>query len=215
VGQHTRVAAGSATPLIEPLRPDRLVQARDVLAEAFRDNPLNEAVIGADASRRLLANRHGMAAMLPVAAGLEVAHTASCGGRVVGVLVGSPPELHPLPPPSPRARLRCWLGQGWRVARRWAEVYELLSVLHPPEPHWYLGSLGVAPASQGRGIGGALLGEFLARVDRDALPAYLETDRAEAVRFYERAGFAVLAEIPVLDVPIWSLWRVGRRPAEA
>jgi ribosomal protein S18 acetylase RimI-like enzyme len=183
-----------------------------VLAAAFRDNPLNTAVIGSDPGRRLRANRHGMGAMLPVAVELGIASAGLRRGLVCGILVATPPGLHPLPPPPLRTRVRAWLGQGWHVARRWSEVFEQLEALHPLEPHWYLGTLGVAPAFQGRGVGGALLGAFLARVDRDALPAYLETDRAEAVRLYERSGFAVLGQTEVLGVRIW---RMGRPAAAA
>ena len=49
---------------------------------------------------------------------------------------------------------------------------EELHRVHPVLSHWYLGLLGVAPEYQGRGLGGALLGDFLARVDRDQAPAY-------------------------------------------
>jgi ribosomal protein S18 acetylase RimI-like enzyme len=209
VPQHTRIHGAAATPTLEPLSPARLSEARDVLAAAFRDNPLNTAVIGSDPGRRLRANRHGMGAMLPVAVEHGIARAALCGGRLSGVLVAAPPGRHPLPPPPLPTRLRTWLGQGWHVARRWAEVFERLDALHPDEPHWYLATLGVAPDRQGRGVGRALLGEFLALVERDALPAYLETDRRAAVRLYEASGFAVLSQTAVLGVTIWLM---GRRP---
>ena len=89
-------------------------------------------------------------------------------------------------------------------------MFDALNALHPAEPHSYLGTLGVAPRLQGRGVGTALLRHWLARVDRDPSAVYLETDRPEYVGFYERAGFEVLGETEVVGVPIWRLLRPPR-----
>ena len=129
--------------------------------------------------------------------------------ELVGVLSSTPPGAYPLPPPSMAVRLRCLLGQGLRVANRWAGVYELLRDHHPAERHWYLGTLGVEPELWGRGIGTELLSTWLQKVDDDRAPAYLETDTAGNLRFYERTGFEVVEELWVLGVRIWMM----RRPA--
>ena len=71
-------------------------------------------------------------------------------------------------------------------------------------------SLGVDPDLQGRGLGGALLASWLEGVDRDARPAYLETDRAENVGFYRRAGFEVEDETAIFGARVWCM----RRPAD-
>jgi hypothetical protein len=44
-------------------------------------------------------------------------------------------------------------------------------------------------------------------VDADGAPAYLETDAAANLRFYERAGFEVVEEIWALGVRIWTMRR--------
>lgn len=178
-----------------------------MLSRAFRDNPLNVAVIGGGPERRLAANACGTRALLPVAQAHGEVWVARRAGRVVGGLVGAPPLRYPLPPPALIARLRCLLGQGWRVAGRWAEVFAALDVLHPSDPHWYLGTLGVEPAEQGRGVGTALLRHWLARVDADAAGAYLETDRSDNVAFYQRAGFRLAQEAEVLHTRVWCMWR--------
>ena len=66
---------------------------------------------------------------------------------------------------------------------------------------------------QSRGVGAALLSRWLAGVDRDAMPAYLETDSEGNVRFYERAGFSLDGEISILGVRAWRMKRppAGRR----
>jgi ribosomal protein S18 acetylase RimI-like enzyme len=182
-----------------------------VLARAFRDNPINVAVIGSDdPERRLRANTHGMRTLIPVARDHGETLVARFNGRLAGALIAAPPHAYPLPPPRLLSRLRCLVGQGWRVAQRWRRVFEALDALHPVEPHWYLGTLGVAPELESRGIGTALLDAWLERADRDGSAAYLETDRIENVGFYERAGFAVEAEADVLGARVWCMRRPPR-----
>ena len=65
-----------------------------------------------------------------------------------------------------------------------------------PMPHYYLFALGVSPAAQGKGVGGTLLGGMLGRIDRERMPAYLETQKESNVGLYRRFGFEVAAEGP-------------------
>jgi ribosomal protein S18 acetylase RimI-like enzyme len=193
---------------IGPLRPAERCGAVDVLARAFRDNPLNVAVIRSeDAARRVRSNYHGTRTLLPVAEVYGEVRVAGNGGTVLGALMATPPHAYPLPPPPLPSRLHCLLAQGWRVARRWGEVFEALDALHPVEPHWYLGALGVDPGVHGRGIGSALLRGWLEDVDRDARPAYLETDRVENVGFYRRVGFEVVDETAIFGAWVWCMRR--------
>ena len=96
-----------------------------------------------------------------------------------------------------------------RVATRWGQVFDSLRLHHPLEASWYLGTLGVEPEAQGRGIGTALLGHWLERVDRERSAAYLETDVLANVGFYQRAGFGLEGEGGVFDIPIWRMWRAA------
>jgi ribosomal protein S18 acetylase RimI-like enzyme len=89
-------------------------------------------------------------------------------------------------------------------------VFEALGALHPVEPHWYLGTLGVVAPARRRGMGAALLSRWLDGVDRDGVPAYLETDSERNIRFYERAGFSVEGEASVLGVRTWRMKRAPR-----
>ncbi len=182
-----------------------------MLARAFRDNPLNRAVIGGDERRRVRANRAGVAAYLPVA--LERARVTTLrqdDGTLAGVLVATPPYRWPIPPPSPLGLLRLLWGQGFRVATRWGEVSRELARHHPQGPNWYIATLGVEPERWGSGTGAALLADFVAQVDAAGSGAYLETDRRELAGFYGRAGFRVEQEIEVLGVPVLLM---ERKPA--
>jgi ribosomal protein S18 acetylase RimI-like enzyme len=196
---------------VEPFCHDDLPTAQRLLAGAFRDNPLNRAVIGGSARGRLQANSHGMRAHLPQAERYGLLLSARADGRLVGVLSSTPPGAYPLPPPSIGVRLRCLLGQGLRVSHRWAKVYELLRDHHPVERHWYLGTIGVDPELQGRGIGTELLAAWLQLVDADGSPAYLETDAAENLSFYRRAGFDIIEKMGILGVPVWAMRREAGR----
>jgi ribosomal protein S18 acetylase RimI-like enzyme len=207
-----RVRAGpEPAPAIAPLRDTERPDAARVLARAFRDNPLNVAVVGTgSAERRLRSNAHGARALLPVVRLHGEAWAARLGRAVAGVLIGTPPYAYPLPVPPLGPRLRCLLGQGWRVSRRWAEVFQTLDTLHPPQPHRYLGTLGVDPEHQRRQVGTALLRAWLGRADEDGVPVYLETDRRENVAFYCREGFEVSGQAEILGVPIWCMQRGPR-----
>lgn len=93
-----------------------------------------------------------------------------------------------------------------------AAMMEEMGRLHPDEPHWYLPLIGVDPAHQGRGLGSVLLRHALARVDRDGLPAYLESTNPANVSLYERHGFAVIGKIQRGDAPpMFPMLREARR----
>ena len=80
-----------------------------------------------------------------------------------------------------------------------------------PESHLYLFILGICPARQGRGVGGALLERGLARADAQGRACYLETARERNVRFYERHGFIVVwqAQVPEGGPRLWGMYRAS------
>jgi GNAT superfamily N-acetyltransferase len=80
-------------------------------------------------------------------------------------------------------------------------VLEQMDAAHPKERHWHLAFIGVDPAHQGKGIGGALLGTTLSRVDEQHVHAYLESSNPANVPLYRRHGFEVICEIRVGTFP--------------
>jgi ribosomal protein S18 acetylase RimI-like enzyme len=80
-------------------------------------------------------------------------------------------------------------------------VFEQMDKYHPTEPHWYLPLIGVDPSQQGNGVGSALMKHALEIVDRDHLPAYLESSNPKNISLYERHGFEVIGEIQVGSSP--------------
>jgi GNAT superfamily N-acetyltransferase len=75
---------------------------------------------------------------------------------------------------------------------------------HPKEPHWYLPLIGIDPAHQGKGLGGALLKHATDMCDRDGVPAYLESSNLANVPLYERHGFEAIARIQVGGSPVFT-----------
>jgi GNAT superfamily N-acetyltransferase len=63
---------------------------------------------------------------------------------------------------------------------------------------------------QGKGIGSVLLKAFCDRMDSAGMVAYLETDKRENLRFYERLGFEAVAEDDVIGVHNWFMARPHR-----
>jgi len=83
---------------------------------------------------------------------------------------------------------------------------------HPSEPLWYLGAIATIPSSQGKGLGGALLDQSLAVVDRANLPAYLESSNPRNISLYQRHGFATIGLIDLPNGPaLTKMWREPRK----
>lgn len=85
---------------------------------------------------------------------------------------------------------------------------------HLPSGHYhYLHFVGVRTVHQGKGWGGAIIRDGLARADADGLPTWLETATPENVGLYQRLGFITQVEwdIPKGGPHFWGMMR----PAQA
>jgi ribosomal protein S18 acetylase RimI-like enzyme len=92
-------------------------------------------------------------------------------------------------------------------------VLTQMDAMHPTSAHWYLPWLAVDPARQRDGLGGRLLDLGLRRVDRDGLPAYLETPNPQTIAFYERRGFQVTGQARSGECPpITAMLRPAAAP---
>lgn len=90
-------------------------------------------------------------------------------------------------------------------------LLEQMDSAHPTYPHWYLPWFGVEGAQQGKGLGGELMRQCLAFVDRDRLPAYLESPNPRNLPFYERHGFKVTGVSRAgACPPVYSMLRSAR-----
>lgn len=198
-----------------PARAEELEPVVDTLAHAFTNDPFFSWMF-LDAARRhdglrfvftLMARqaaRHGEI-IIPAAGPGSGANAFFAPGRfpaplgLFAFLTGARPGLP------------------WRSLPRMLRGLAVLSrmeKLHYRGPHYYVQTLGVHPAQQGRGLGGVLLRAVLARADAEKLPAYLETAKEENLAFYGRYGFAVVDEIKSGPVPpVWTMLRPARSGA--
>ncbi len=209
--------ADHATPatLRELHRPELAAAAR-LLGHGMCENPVHIQAFGPDREHRARAVARFFA---PVLRGLYQRGSilgAFRGLTLVGVCGIAPPgrcqpgageKLSILP----AVLFGNALGTSSRV-KRWVGEW---SRRDPAEPHWHLGPVAVDPDVQRQGIGGAMMNDFCGRMDDRAALSYLETDKSENVRFYQKFGFAVVAEAEVLGVRNWFMSRPPRSGAPA
>jgi ribosomal protein S18 acetylase RimI-like enzyme len=108
-----------------------------------------------------------------------------------------------------------WLGPK-AVARllRLTDLFESHHRRSMAADHFYLFFLGVEPALQGKGLGGALIAPVLAEADAQERPCYLETMKERNLHFYRRAGFEVVAEADAAPGGP-RFWTMRREPQRA
>jgi GNAT superfamily N-acetyltransferase len=80
-------------------------------------------------------------------------------------------------------------------------VFGQMDDAHPTSRLWYLPWFGVDIPLQGQGLGSELMRACLETVDRDHLPAYLDSTNPANISFYQSHGFSVTGE-----------WRSGTSP---
>jgi ribosomal protein S18 acetylase RimI-like enzyme len=81
----------------------------------------------------------------------------------------------------------------------------------PHLPHWHIAPLGVEPDLQGLGIGSQLMARFCEMADEALTAGYLETDRPENVRLYQRFGFQVTGKASIRGHTNWFMWRPANK----
>ena len=189
---------------MRPATPADVDRASDTLAAAFADYPFTRHTVSADHhADRLRAFQRIFVAEVGLPHG--VVHVSD---DVDAVAVWTTPrtDLAVLAALGPRLTELA----GDRAAAQ-ASAEEAMGVHRPHEPAWFLGTVGVHPGSQGRGLGGAVVAEGLRAADAEGVPAFLETSLERNVRLYERLGFVTVAEYDLPDggPRTWSM----RRPA--
>lgn len=136
-----------------------------------------------------------------------------CGDDVAGAALWNPPGGNRMG--------RDFVEQHWQrtfvaaveaeVLSRYEAFADVLDVMTPEQPHWYLGLLGTDPDRQRTGVARALLTPMLARADEEGLPVFLETGMQQNLAVYARFGFEQTHGAVVADGPrVWGLLRAPR-----
>lgn len=191
----------------------QVAESGRVLGRAFYDDPMFQYIIPDDAARGPAMEWFmGRGALY----GHKYGEVYTTGATVEGDAVWLPPGETNLPMlrMAQAGMLIAPFKLGFSPFRRFLGVMNTFEALHHrdmPERHWYLMILGVEPARQGQGIGGALIAPIVARADAEGLPCYLETAKARNVAFYTRHGFEVIVEDDIRDgFHYWTMKRMPR-----
>jgi GNAT superfamily N-acetyltransferase len=188
----------------------RLVEA---LAEAFDGDPPMRWFLP-DESKRMRQMRKQFELFLRVIH-LPGGETWMTDGKVGGAL-WVPPGRYPAPAGAQLRLLPSLIRIYGRSSPRAVRGVRVMESNHPREAHFYLDTLGVERAGQGKGIGSALMRPVLDRCDREGVPAYLNAGSARSRDLYLRHGFEVteVFELPENGPPLWRMWREPTRPSK-
>ncbi len=181
----------------------------EVLARAFRDDPLHRWLLPTDSDWERKSHRLWAPVLRPRIVDGTVFTTPHLEGAAIWL---APERVEPSLLESSRMALET-LPLIWRRAVLVSRGMRRMRAAHPPEPHWYLLGLGTDPVSQNQGVASALLRPVLQRCDTEGLSAYLESSNRKHTPLYERHGFEVCGEIELPRGPtIWSMLRKPREP---
>lgn len=196
-------------PLVFPIRTDQIPSAAHAMARAFRDAPRFTFLVPEDAKRQAKLRWYWGAAIRAclLSGGVVQVALAEPGSAVQAVAMCDAPTQHPH---SAATLLRSglWAGPvrlGIPAWLRRRSLSSALGTLEWPHPCWYLNAIGVDPSAQRGGLGSALINRMLARIDHEALPAFLDTSASDNLGYYERFGFRVTAESTLPNgIPLWA-----------
>lgn len=165
-----------------------LDRCSQTLARAFEDYALMRHFIDSDDQERRIGAYQDLFLRR---VGMTAGHVWSAdGGRAVAVWT-APDMTDPAAVFSPLA------DEFARLSGSRVEVMEaseaIMAQSRPAEPCWFLGTVGVHPDHQGRGLARAVIEPGLERAAREGLPAFLETSSENNVSIYQRLGFEVTA----------------------
>lgn len=195
------------TPLIRPATAEDVPAAVRTLTHAFVDYPFTRHVIAAEEHEDRVRRFQE----------LFLVHIGMPYGRVWvtdavdAVAVWTTPDQDPTPGFAEIQPVLTDLS-GDR-APAFAAAEKALQPHRPQEPAWFLATVGVDPGSQGRGLGSAVIRPGLQAAEQAGALAFLETSAAGNVRFYQRLGFAVTADVELPDggPRTWCMSRPAHR----
>lgn len=214
IADMTRASSGQHHPIdIRDLTTDQLDLAAARLACGMRDNPLHVRAFGTIPDRR----RQRLLGFLGPLTAYVHSNGDLLGAYIEGELVGVLGMIRPgRCRPAFGTRLRLGVALAARMPppvllriHRWISAW---AARDPAEPHWHIGPLAVLPDYRRLGVGQQLMAECCRRLDTHGAVAWLETDLAINVAFYQPFGFVVAGQELVLGVTNWFMSRPPRQP---
>ena len=166
------------------LTESQIEPAAETLALAFQDYPVFTYVFPDACERR---NELPLLLQSFVHYGALNGEVYATSPNLEGVAVWMPPDHTSVSSPVPGIsqdaldRMAYWGRQAGSIRKR-----------HVPSAHWFLMIIGVVPEFQGQGYARTLLNPMLAKIERQHLPCYLDTEVEKNVAIYQRYGFRVV-----------------------
>ncbi len=186
-------------------------RAVEVMASAFHQDPLWIRLVPNEAKRAGHLRRFFEFFMSTMLAMQEV---YGLGNPLEAVAIWDTPEPRERPPrPPPEwAFIKLVFSSTFRVASKTSKIFDRLEQmrkLHAPGRHFYLVSIGVLPASQGKGLASRLIRYKLADADARGFGTYVETMTEMNVPIYEHFGFELKEkwDLPKTNLSTWAMYR--------
>lgn len=206
--QMDRNSAPQGAPAMERASPGCKDAMVATFCEAFADDP-GLAWVWPDRQDRLLRLPHFFRAVVQGA--LEHAVAFRSASRDAVSLWRRPGEVNPTP-----AELQRGLPDMARAMSAGRERALLLSATlkarQPPGASWwYLQFIGVRPAAQGTGLGGAAVRAGIDLARAEGAPVYVEVTNPANVGYYRHVGFETVDEFDVPDAGphVWAMMAHG------
>jgi len=177
------------------------------MARAFDDDPLVNFMVKQDAKRTQRIRRFMDVGLTKFTFPYGETYITEAGD---GAAYWNPPNQRPHGLLTDLSMLPTMVAvSGLSGVPRTASAFSLVDKKHPKVPHYYLLAIGVDPDRQGRGVGSSLLAPMAERLDREGMPAYLESTKERNLPLYERFGFKVTEAFDIAKggPRIWAMWR--------
>jgi ribosomal protein S18 acetylase RimI-like enzyme len=187
------------------LERSRLADASAVLARAFQDDPA-WVWLFPDAERR----ERLLPWLFRIGFDVTAADVYATAGEILGAARWLPPgraAIHVGPTLRALVATPLRLGAATPQFLAYGRAVEALRAEVAGGPHWYLAGIGVDPAAQRRGVGGALLQPGIDGARKSGVPAVLLTNNEANLSFYEGHGFHVVrkGETPRGGPEAWAM----------
>lgn len=191
-----------AIEAVETARGER--QVAWTLARAFQDDPALAWILP-DPDLRLR--------VLPRFFGVMIEQSQRHGAVYASEHCEAAALWYPPGEITDRRRVRWWddlrlAGLFKRALPRGLKVAEAMYAHHPdPQPYHYLRYVGVVPGSQGKGWGGTIVRDGIARAAKQGCGVLLETATPGNVAIYTRLGFGIIEEwsVPGGGPGFWTM----------
>jgi GNAT superfamily N-acetyltransferase len=197
---------------VAPLAVSAIVEAGDVLGQAFVDDPLMRYYFEGDQDRSVpVCKTMTLATRLTLRYG--AAFRLDFGARLTGIALLLPPHVRDFPLSTVVAAVlstpNLWRP---RALSRHFGVASSVEAHRPTFPCWTLVSLGIRPADQHRGHGSSLLAHVLQWLPAGSTVC-LETDNERSLPLYLRFGFTITSEFVAHKGKGPRTWAMLRPPA--